>query len=182
MQMRQPLAIGNVVLSARHILHMLRIDQADLKSSCFENLIHGNPIHTRGLHCYGTNPALFKLIREDVGIPRERWETSHRLWIAVRSDGDVQLACPHINAGRVRMQYRQSVASSLALPGHLFLRGCRSDAWARKQSKLPIEIVVGNQQASSHVCTQPQAHAFRPGFTPSTNVGAAVAAIRGHHQ
>ncbi len=43
---------------------------------------------------------------------------------------------------------------------------------ARKQSKLPIEIVAGNQQASSHVCTQPQTHAFRPGFTPSTNVGA----------
>src|SRR5580658_141682 len=42
----------------------------------------------------------------------------------------------------------------------------------RTQSKLPIEIVVGNRQTSSHVCTQPQTHAFRSGFKPGTNVGA----------
>jgi hypothetical protein len=43
---------------------------------------------------------------------------------------------------------------------------------ARKQGKLPIEIAAGNRQASSNVCTQPQTHAFRPGFMSSTNVGA----------
>src|SRR5450432_2634277 len=43
---------------------------------------------------------------------------------------------------------------------------------ARTQSKLPIEIVAGNRQPSSHVCTQPQTHAFRSGFKPGTNVGA----------
>jgi hypothetical protein len=43
---------------------------------------------------------------------------------------------------------------------------------ARAQSKLPIEIVVGNRQTSSHVCTQPQTHASRSGFQPGTNVGA----------
>jgi hypothetical protein len=43
---------------------------------------------------------------------------------------------------------------------------------ARTQNKLPIEIVAGNWQTSSHVCTQPQTHASRPGFKPGTNVGA----------
>src|SRR5579864_316616 len=43
---------------------------------------------------------------------------------------------------------------------------------ARAQSKLPIEIVAGNRRTSSHVCTQPQTHAFRSGFKPGTNVGA----------
>jgi hypothetical protein len=43
---------------------------------------------------------------------------------------------------------------------------------ARTQSKLPIEIVAGNRQPSSHVCTQPQTHAYRSGFKPGTNVGA----------
>ena len=42
----------------------------------------------------------------------------------------------------------------------------------RTQSKLPIEIVAGNRLTSSHVCTQPQTHAFRSGFQPGTNVGA----------
>src|SRR5579859_360039 len=137
MQILQPLAIGDVGLSARHILHMLRIDKADLKSSCFENLVHRIPIDTRGLHRYGTNPALFKPIREDVEIPRERWETPHRLWISVSSDGHVQLAGPYIDAGRVRMQYQQSVASSLALLGHLLLRGCRSDARGAETEQTP---------------------------------------------
>ena len=43
---------------------------------------------------------------------------------------------------------------------------------ARTQSKLPIEIVAENRQPSSHVCTQPQTHAYRSGFKPGTNVGA----------
>jgi hypothetical protein len=59
----------------------------------------------------------------------------------------------------------------------LFLAICPSgDAGrmpgARNQSKLPIEIVAGNRQASSHVCTQPQTHVYRSGFVLSTNVGA----------
>jgi hypothetical protein len=43
---------------------------------------------------------------------------------------------------------------------------------ARTQSKLPIEIVAEYRQPSSHVCTQPQTHAYRSGFKPGTNVGA----------
>ena len=59
----------------------------------------------------------------------------------------------------------------------LFLAICSSDhagpmPGARAQSKLPIEIVTGNRQTSSHVCTQPQTHAFRSGLEPGTNVGA----------
>ena len=64
--------------------------------------------------------------------------------------------------------------SHLLLP---FLAICSSDhagrmPGVRTQSKLPIEIVAGNQRTSSHVCTQPQTHAFRSGFEPGTNVGA----------
>jgi hypothetical protein len=64
----------------------------------------------------------------------------------------------------------------------LFLAICSDHAGrmpgARTQSKLPIEIVAGNRQTSSHVCTQPQTHAFRSGFKPSTNVGAGCSVIR----
>src|ERR1035437_9932215 len=69
---------------------------------------------------------------------------------------------------------RTGSVSHLLLP---FLAICSSDhagrmPGARTQSKLPIEIVDGNRQTSSHVCTQPQTHAFRSGFKPGTNVGA----------
>jgi transposase len=69
---------------------------------------------------------------------------------------------------------RTGSVSHLLLP---FLAICSSDhagrmPGARTQSKLPIEIVAGNRQPSSHVCTQPQTHAFRSGFKPGTNVGA----------
>jgi hypothetical protein len=49
---------------------------------------------------------------------------------------------------------------------------------ARTQSKLPIEIVAGNRQPSSHVCTQPQTHAYRSGFKPAPMSARAVAVIR----
>ena len=55
---------------------------------------------------------------------------------------------------------------------------------ARAQSKLPIEIVE-NRQTSSHVCTQPQTHAYRSGFQPGTNVGAGCSchpASSNHHR
>jgi hypothetical protein len=57
----------------------------------------------------------------------------------------------------------------------LFL-ACSSDCagrmpGAQTQSKLPIEIVAENRQTSSHVCKQPQTHAFRSGFE-GANVGA----------
>jgi hypothetical protein len=59
----------------------------------------------------------------------------------------------------------------------LFLAICSSDHAGRMpgaptQSKLPIEIVAGDRQPSSHVCTQPQTHASRSGFKSSTDVGA----------
>ena len=82
---------------------------------------------------------------------------------------------------------RTGNASHLLLP---FLIMCSSDMpvgcpGARTQSKLPIEIVVGNRQTSSHVCTQPQTHAYRSGFQPGTNVGAACSchpASSNHHR
>src|ERR1035438_9836982 len=64
--------------------------------------------------------------------------------------------------------------SHLLLP---FLAICSSDQagrmhGVRTQSKLPIEIVAGIRQPSSHICTQPQTHAFRSGSESDTNVGA----------
>jgi hypothetical protein len=80
---------------------------------------------------------------------------------------------PYINASSSGC--RTGNVSHLLLP---FLAICSSDLagrmpGARTQSKqLPIEIVAGNRQTSSRVCTQPQTQTFRSGFESSTNVGA----------
>src|SRR6202035_824925 len=103
-------------------------------------------------------------------IASECGKAAHWLWVSVTAHRDIQLAGAYIYAGSVRMQDRKRAASSLALLGHLLLRSWRSDAGARTQSKLPIEIVAGDRQPSSHVCTQPQTHANQSGFKPDTNV------------
>ena len=92
--------------------------------------------------------------------------------ISIRSDGDEQLTCAYIDSRGIRMQDRQCVTSSFALFGHLLLRSSRSDVRGADTEQTPNRIVVGNRQTSSHVCTQPQTHAFRSGFKSSTNVGA----------
>lgn len=98
-------------------------------------------------------------LKRSVEIPCKRWKAPHWLWISVSTDGDVQLARPYINTGCVWMQYRQSVASCLALLGHLPLRGCHSDTWGAETEQSPNRDRCRNRPASSHVFTQPQSHA-----------------------
>src|SRR5271166_3448700 len=80
--------------------------------------------------------------------------------------------------GRIRMQYRQCVASPVALSGHLLLRSCRSDArGANTQSKLLIEIVVGIDNFITRLYATPDPR-LSVGLKPSTNVGAGCSCHR----
>ena len=47
MEVLKPLAIGYVGFPAGNILYVLRIDEAHLHPAGLEDLIHGNPVHTR---------------------------------------------------------------------------------------------------------------------------------------
>jgi hypothetical protein len=50
MEVLKPLAIGNVGLPAGNILHVLRIDKANIHATGLQDLIHRDPVHAGGLH------------------------------------------------------------------------------------------------------------------------------------
>src|SRR5271170_2390699 len=56
----EPLAIGYVCLPARNVLHMLCVDQIDLQSPRFQDLVDRNPVHAGRLHRDRMNPALLE--------------------------------------------------------------------------------------------------------------------------
>jgi hypothetical protein len=151
---------------------MLCVDEVNLETACFQDLVNGNPVNAGRLHRYRPNPALREPVCQRVQIASEGGKTAHRLRVSVSTHGDVQLAGAYINAGSIRVQYRQCVTSSLALLGHLLLRSCRSDARGADTEQTPNRDRRRNRRTSSHVCTQPQTHALRSGFEPGTNVGA----------
>jgi hypothetical protein len=77
-----------------------------------------------------------------------------------------------VDSSGIRMQDRQCVTSSFALPGHLLLRQCRSDARSadtkqtpnRDRRRKPANVIT-------HLYATPDPR-FRPGFFPNTSVAA----------
>jgi hypothetical protein len=47
MQILEPLAVGDVSPASGHVLHVLRVDQADIETASLEDLIDRNPVDTR---------------------------------------------------------------------------------------------------------------------------------------
>src|SRR5215204_6871285 len=107
MQILDPLAIGDIALAARHVPYMLGVDEENLETPCFENLEHGDPEHACGLHCHTPDSAGLKPVGHFVKISGERFESSYWLNRTVWRDGHEHLFSSNINAGRVRVQYRQ---------------------------------------------------------------------------
>src|ERR1039458_7939641 len=137
MQVLEPLAIGYVCLPARNVFHVLCVDQIDLESPCFQNLIDRNPVHAGRLHRDRMNPALLQPVGQGMQIASECGETANGVGISISADGDEQLTCTYIDSRGIRMQDRQRITSSLALLGHLLLRSCRSNARGADTEQTP---------------------------------------------
>src|ERR1700755_944945 len=137
MQVLEPLAIRDVGLPTWNVLYVLCVDQIDLESPSFQDLVDRNPVHAGRLHRDRMNPALLQPVGQGMQIASECGETADGVGISISADGDEQLACTYINPGSVGMQDRQCVTSSLALLGHLLLRSCRSDARGADTEQTP---------------------------------------------
>ena len=109
MQILKPLAIGDVGLPTRYVLHVLCVDQIDFESACFQDLIDRNPVDTGRLHRHRANPALHKPVGQRMQIASESRETADQVWMSIGADGNEQLT---------------GSASHLLLP---FLTICSSD-------------------------------------------------------
>jgi hypothetical protein len=56
----EPLAIGDISLPAWHVFHVLRVDEVNFETACFQDLVNGNPVNACRLHRHGANPTLHK--------------------------------------------------------------------------------------------------------------------------
>jgi outer membrane protein assembly factor BamA len=99
-------------------LHVLCVDQIELESPSFQDLVDRNPIHARRLHRARTSPALLQPVGQRMQIASERGETADGVGISISADRDEQLTCTYIDSRCIRMQNRQTVASFFALLGH----------------------------------------------------------------
>jgi hypothetical protein len=59
----QPLRVGEIALSARHVLHVLRVAEPQLLEQPFEAVVHALPVHARRFHRYGAD----RCVREELG-------------------------------------------------------------------------------------------------------------------
>jgi len=63
MQVQQPLALLHIALTPWQVLRVLRIDQLDLETPFFQNLVERNPIHASGLHGLRLDFTIFSYAR-----------------------------------------------------------------------------------------------------------------------
>lgn len=144
----KPLAIGDIGLPPRYVLHVLCVDQIDFQASRFQDLGKGNPINAGRLHRHGMNAAVHEPVGQRMQIASEGGKL--RTGCGSRS----ALTAPYNSLAPTSMPAasgcKTGSVSHLLLP---FLAICSSHQagrmpGVRTQNKLPIEIVAGNRQTS----------------------------------
>jgi len=111
----EPLAIGNIGLPARHVLHMAGIYQVYLKSMLFEDLVAGNPVDPGGLHGDSGDTAFFQPPGHGMEIGREATEAAYRLLIPAFGYGDPMLPGTDVDARGVLVDHGEGTGAGLLL-------------------------------------------------------------------
>jgi hypothetical protein len=103
MELLEPLAIADVALSTRHVLHVPGIHKHYFQPSCFENLVERKPVDPRRLHGYGCDSASDQPVGQAVQVAGEGLENTDRDFITVGGDSDVMLCGAAIHPRRIRI-------------------------------------------------------------------------------
>ena len=111
----EPLAVGDIALAARHVLHMAGIYELYLESVLFKDLVAGNPVDPGGLHGDGGDTAFFQPPGHGVEIGREATEAAYRLLIPVFGHGDPMLPGADIDARGVLVDHGEGTGAGLLL-------------------------------------------------------------------
>ena len=102
-----PLAVQDIRLSPRHVLHMPRIHQCYLESRHLQDVVHRDPVDPRRLHGHLPDPARLQPLHHLVDIGGEASEFPHRRLASVRRDRHEVASTPDINPRHVRIDHRQ---------------------------------------------------------------------------
>jgi hypothetical protein len=100
-QMLQPLAVADVGLASRHVLHMTRVDQTDLHPACLQNLKQRYPVDSGRLHGHCLDSTLLEPVRGGQQIFSEGGKLTNRMGIAIGGHGDINLRRADVDARRV---------------------------------------------------------------------------------
>src|ERR1700674_3833862 len=115
MQILQPLTVGNIRFAPRHILNMTCVDQEDTESLRAQDLKKWDPINPRRFHRYRLDVAAFQPSCCRTQVFRKGRKTTHRLWISVHRNGDVDFGRAYIHTGSIWVQVVQYWRTCLPL-------------------------------------------------------------------
>jgi len=110
-QFLQPLAVQDIALAARDVLHVPRVDEHHVEAAGLEELVERNPIDARGFHRDAGDAAGQEPVGEAVQVRGERLERAHRGRVPVGGDGHVMRLGPAIDAGGIRVDALQQTGA-----------------------------------------------------------------------
>ena len=119
-QLQQPLTLLHVGLAPGQILRVPGVDEIHVQTARVEDLVEWDPVDAGGLHGDGRDPTLLEPIRQAMEIRGKAVKPSHRLGIALGSDGDVVRAVADVNPRGVRMHHLEAGIGRLQTTGEFF--------------------------------------------------------------
>src|SRR5262245_42313119 len=116
MQILKPLAIQNVGLSARDMMHMLSIDQMNFNAASLQDLEQRDPIDTRRLHGDRVDSALLQPVDEGVEVRSKCRKRSYGFGIAIGGYRHDSLCGSHIDTRGIGSHHWQTSLHLSMLP------------------------------------------------------------------
>src|SRR5688572_5934971 len=88
MQILQPLAIQHIGLAARHVMHVLCIDQVNVDTPRLQDLKQRYPVDSRRLHRHGVDATDLEPIGQPMEIFCKAGKRPYRIGVPVGGNGD----------------------------------------------------------------------------------------------
>ena len=107
MEFLDPLAVDDVGLAPRDVLHMTGVHENNLQATCLEDVVDRDPINTRSLHRHGFDSAGLEPVGQAVQIRGLRLESAYRFRIPIGGNGHVVVRRPAVDSGGIRIDPRQ---------------------------------------------------------------------------
>src|SRR5579872_3118217 len=153
MEVLNPLAVLDVGLLTRHILNVLRVNQAHFNLALLQNLKKRNPVNASGLHRDRLNLALLKPVSQLFQIGRERVKATNWIRVAFGWNCDENLGCAYVDPSGIGLHYWQTYGLE-SLLGILSLRSAQCVGPDRAKKVVSQTRSAAILDCGSHHCIE----------------------------
>src|SRR5687767_3100520 len=108
MQILQPLAIQHIGLAARHVMHVLCIDQVNVDTPRLQDLKQRYPVDSRRLHRHGVDATDLEPIGQPMEIFCKAGKRPYRIGVPVGGNGDKYFCSSDVYPGGIGSHLRQT--------------------------------------------------------------------------